>query len=101
MDEFQKLLLNYYNEEFLVINPTGSKSDQLILMGMEKKLKELNVRYRLFHLRLESSFFNQVRDYVRRKLLNNKLKVLKKGGGHLIYSVTSFINNQMIRKRRL
>ncbi|MEM5853678.1 MAG: polysaccharide pyruvyl transferase family protein [Candidatus Aenigmatarchaeota archaeon] len=95
------MLLNYNNEEFLVIHPSGSKGDQLIVMGMEKKLKELNIRYRLFHLRLESSFFNQVSNYVHRKLLNNKLKVLKKESLRVISSATSFINNQMNRKRRL
>ena len=55
LDEFEKLLLTYQNRRFTVVNPQGSKGDQLIFMGMEKKLKEFKINYKVCEYRKISS----------------------------------------------
>lgn len=47
MDELKQVLLQYKSNEFLVIEPGGNNGDRLIYMGMEKKLGELGIRYRV------------------------------------------------------
>ena len=47
MDKFEEILLQHRKDHFLVVDPLGGKGDQLIYMGMEKKLRELNINYRI------------------------------------------------------
>jgi len=77
LDDFQKLLLQHKDEDFLVINPPGTKGDQLILMGLEKKLRELNIHYRLFHFGSES-LFRKICDLADRQFLRYAKNVRKK-----------------------
>ena len=49
LDEFEKLLREYKDEQFLVVDLPGTKGDQLILMGMIKKFEELGISYEIFH----------------------------------------------------
>jgi exopolysaccharide biosynthesis predicted pyruvyltransferase EpsI len=70
LDEFEKLLLQYKSKKFLVIEPLGSNGDKLIFMGMEKKLKELEINY---------SVANETRSFLSRTLLNLSKKFSKLG----------------------
>jgi exopolysaccharide biosynthesis predicted pyruvyltransferase EpsI len=93
LDDFEKLLLQYKGEDFLVINPPGSKGDQLILMGLEKKLIELSIRYRLYHLRSESSF-HKICDLADKQFLKYGTEAFRKNWKR----ITSTINNIAVRK---
>lgn len=56
MDEFEEILLQHRKYRFLVVNPLGTKGDQLICMGMEKKLKELGMKYKVLRYRKKTLF---------------------------------------------
>jgi exopolysaccharide biosynthesis predicted pyruvyltransferase EpsI len=58
MDAFETLLLKHRNSRFLVIDPEGGYGDELILMGLEKKLRKMNIHYRLLRIR-KSPFANK------------------------------------------
>lgn len=47
MDDFERLLSKYQNKRFLIVDPPGTKGDQLILMGLIKKLNELGISYKI------------------------------------------------------
>jgi len=51
MDAFEKLLREYQTSRFLVVDPEGGMGDQLILLGLEKKLQEMNIHYRMLRVR--------------------------------------------------
>jgi len=51
MDNFEKLLKKHRTSRFLVLDPEGGWGDHLILMGLEKKLRELRIKYRLLKVR--------------------------------------------------
>ena len=55
MDAFEKLLRDHRTSRFLVLDPEGGFGDQLILLGLEKKLQETNILYRLFKVRKSPS----------------------------------------------
>lgn len=48
MDELEKKILENQTKKFLVVEPGGNHGDQLIYMGMEKKLKQLSINYTIF-----------------------------------------------------
>ncbi|MEM2292095.1 MAG: polysaccharide pyruvyl transferase family protein [Nitrososphaerota archaeon] len=86
-----------------MINPPGTKGDRLILMGMEKKLKELDIRYRCFDLNYVNSIFfkrilSLIYGYKSRKInliIGASLDVLLlRGGGYLndIWKDYNFLN---------
>jgi hypothetical protein len=58
MDVFETLLLKHRNSRFLVIDPEGGYGDELILMGLEKKLRKMNIHYKLLRIR-KSPFANK------------------------------------------
>ena len=47
LDRFEEILLQHRKDRFLVVDPFGGKGDQLIHMGMEKKLRELRINYKV------------------------------------------------------
>ncbi len=47
MDKFEEILLQHRKDRILVVDPFGGKGDQLIYMGMEKKLRELSINYKV------------------------------------------------------
>ena len=51
MDALEKLLRKHQTSRFLVLDPEGGFGDQLILLGLEKKLREMNIHYRLLEIR--------------------------------------------------
>ena len=51
MDAFEKLLHRHRTSRFLVLDPEGGFGDQLILLGLEKKLQEMKIHYRLLKIR--------------------------------------------------
>ena len=51
MDAFEKLLHEYRTSRFLVVDPEGGMGDELILLGLEKKLQEMKIRYRVLSIR--------------------------------------------------
>ena len=55
MDAFESLLRKHRNSRFLVLDPEGGFGDQLILMGLEKKLQEMRIHYRLLRIRRSPS----------------------------------------------
>jgi exopolysaccharide biosynthesis predicted pyruvyltransferase EpsI len=58
VDAFETLLLKHSNSRFLVIDPEGGYGDELILMGLEKKLRRMNIHFRLLRIR-KSPFANK------------------------------------------
>ena len=45
MDAFKETILSYKRRPFLLIEPGGNNGDVLIYKGMEKKLKQLGIKY--------------------------------------------------------
>ena len=62
MDELEKKLFENRTKKFLVVEPGGNHGDQLIYWGMEKKLKELGIKYTVFRYqdRHEITIFNKL-----------------------------------------
>ena len=46
-------------DHFLVVDPPGGKGDQLIFLGMKKKLRELGITYRVLHYK-RTNFFREL-----------------------------------------
>ena len=84
LDSFQNLLLKYKDKKFLVINPSGEKGDKLILMGMQKKLNELNINYTIFEYKTINSYeksFSKLRGIspkILSPLLSSQLRFMRK-----------------------
>jgi len=76
LDYFEKLLLQHRDARFLVVDPPGGKGDRLIFMGLEKKLKELNIKYRTLRYG-KKSFFLRACTRLGRMLSKSKLKVVE------------------------
>jgi exopolysaccharide biosynthesis predicted pyruvyltransferase EpsI len=53
MDKFEEILTEYRNSRFLVVDPMGGKGDIIIYKGMEKKLKELGIKFTRLQYREE------------------------------------------------
>lgn len=51
LDAFERLLHKHHKSRFLVIDPESGFGDELILHGLEKKLREQNIRYTLLKIR--------------------------------------------------
>jgi len=51
VDAFEKLLRKHRTSRFLVLDPEGGFGDQLILLGLQKKLHEMNIHYRVLEVR--------------------------------------------------
>jgi len=83
--ELEDVLLKYRNAQFLVIEPGGNNGDKLIYMGMEKRLKELGIKYTVLQYKenIKSVFLHKLYFTLWRKLfgltkflakLNNSLE---------------------------
>jgi hypothetical protein len=56
MDKLEEVLRKYQDKKFLVIEPGGNNGDRLIYMGLEKKLKELRIKYTVFRYEEKPKF---------------------------------------------
>jgi exopolysaccharide biosynthesis predicted pyruvyltransferase EpsI len=45
LDELEEILQKYRDQKFVVIEPGGNNGDRLIYMGLEKKLREIGIKY--------------------------------------------------------
>jgi exopolysaccharide biosynthesis predicted pyruvyltransferase EpsI len=45
MDDLEKVLFEYRNKKFVVIEPGGNSGDHLIYLGLKKKLRQLKITY--------------------------------------------------------
>lgn len=93
LDLFENLLLKYKNKRFLVIHPPGEKGDVLIFMGLEKKLKELNINHEIFHYKIVS-LFSKIVAKINEKLLCIGLELI----GKMFEPVTNPICELMDKK---
>jgi exopolysaccharide biosynthesis predicted pyruvyltransferase EpsI len=57
MDKLEEMMLEYRGKKFVVIEPGGNNGDRLIYMGMEKKLKELGINYKVLQYRENPRFY--------------------------------------------
>jgi exopolysaccharide biosynthesis predicted pyruvyltransferase EpsI len=58
MDAFEELLRRHRSSGVLLIDPEQGWGDQLILMGLEKKLRTLSIKYRVLKIR-KTNFANK------------------------------------------
>jgi len=56
LDKLEELLLQYEDRRFVLVHPTGGVGDELIFMGLESKMNELDIQYRVFLYEIESRF---------------------------------------------
>lgn len=77
MDPFEELLLKNRGKRFLVVHPPGEKGDYLIFLGLEKKLKELNINHEILYYKIHSRFTEYVHT-VNRILSKSGLKKIGK-----------------------
>ena len=53
MDNFERFLRSHSDDRILVVTPGGNHGDTLIHMGLEKKLRELDIDYKAINLERE------------------------------------------------
>jgi len=61
LDEFEEILLQHQQHKFLVVDPLGGKGDQLIYLGMERKLKELDINYTVLRYKTAHARFYKIK----------------------------------------
>lgn len=81
-------------KSFLVVDPLGSKGDQLIYLGMEKKLKELNIPYAVFRYKIRS-FFHQLCGDMSKRLSQAGLQVIGENLLDVVYPVSDLMDKRI------
>jgi exopolysaccharide biosynthesis predicted pyruvyltransferase EpsI len=71
LDKLEEKLLENQTKKFLIVEPGGHDGDQLIYMGLKKKLEEFGINYSLLRYRDKRTptFFYKAYHYMKRKLL--------------------------------
>lgn len=92
MDRFEQLLLDHQNDQLAVVDPSGGKGDELIYLGLEKKLKQLRLDFKTINYVCENS-----RDYTIRRFLS-KSHLPKNTQLYLVQFMPSFSTNLTLRK---
>jgi len=103
MDKFEEVLLKHQNNRFLIIDPIGGKGDELILKGMEKKLKGLGISYttlqykKLKELGINFIPFQYTQEQTRLSKIGNSStlsdvsSLFQKKAKNIVYSLTKMI----------
>ena len=97
MDKFEEILLQHRKDHFLVVDPLGGKGDQLIYMGMEKKLRKLNINYKVLRYKTMHARFFKVKKMISllrlRESVTEKLEHVTRTTYNLVYKKVNEIRD--------
>jgi len=97
LDKFEEILLQHRKDHFLVVDPPGGKGDQLIYMGMKKKLNELNINYKLLRYKTMHARFFKVKKMLSllpvHKHVTEKLEHVARTTYNLVYKKANQIRD--------